>query len=120
MRLVTAASADRTVQPSMMEEAVRLILAMWTDKRVTFRGRISTPRMQSWNRSQYRSHTIMIAGGGAAYAARRRQARRCVQCGWRSRHGEAQVRGAARPLRRRAAQLYRDRTDQHHQLPTGA
>jgi alkanesulfonate monooxygenase SsuD/methylene tetrahydromethanopterin reductase-like flavin-dependent oxidoreductase (luciferase family) len=38
-----------------MEEAVQLILKMWTEPRTTFHGRISTPRTRSSNPSRCRS-----------------------------------------------------------------
>ena len=56
----------------------------------------------------------------ATDAARGRAAGRCLQRRRHARHGAAQVRGAAPPLRGRASQLRRDRADQRHQLRAGA
>ena len=47
--------ARPAVRIRQMEEAVRLILAMWTDKRTTFHGRYFMSRTRSSSRSRSRS-----------------------------------------------------------------
>ena len=81
-----------------MEEAVRLILAMWSEPRTTFHGRyfhvedaILEPKPVQKPRPP-----VMIAGGGEQLTLRA-VARLADACnvGGDSRHGEAQARGAS-------------------------
>ena len=111
------------VRIRQMEEAVRLILATMDGtahdvSRPVFPRRGRDPGTQADPEAAPADHDRRR--GRAAHVARRRPARRCVQCRGQPRDGEAQVHGAPWPLRCRAAQLRRDRANQHHQPPAGA
>ena len=107
------------VRIRQMEEAVRLIHSMWTEKRTTFQGKYfqaagrhpgtqADPEAASADDDRRRRR--------AADAARGRPAGGCLQRRRHARHGPAQVRGAAPPLRGGGPELRRGRADQHHQL----
>ena len=100
--------ARPAVRIRQMEEAVRLILAMWTEPRTTFprpvfprRGR--DPRTQAGAEAAPAGHDRRR--WRATHAARGRSPGGCLQCRRQSRRGEAQIRRAARPLRSGTAQL---------------
>ena len=111
------------VRIRQMEEAVRLIIAMWTEQRATFHGRyfhvedaILEPKPV-----QKPHPPVMIAGGGEQLTLRA-VARLGDLCnvGGDVEHGEAQIRRTAPPLRRGRARFRHDRKDPQQQLAPGA
>lgn len=111
-----------TVRIRKMEEAVRLVIAMWTEKRTTFHGRYfhaedaileSKPTQKPPPDHDRRRRRTDDAACGRAPVG-------CLQRGRRPRCGPVKVHGAAPALPGREPGLRHDRADQHHQLRPGA
>ena len=87
------------VRIRQMEEAVRLILGMWTEKRTTFQGKYfqAEDAILEPKPIQKPHPPVMIGGGEQLTVARGRPAGRCLQRRRHARRGPAQVRCAAPP-----------------------
>ena len=103
---------------AQMEEAVRLILAMWSEKRTTFKGKY----FQADNailepKPVQKPHPPLMTGAAASSSpCAPSRAMRTPAMSVAPRAGPPQVRGPAPPLRDAKAQLRRDRAYQRHRL----